>query len=207
MRALSVGLIAAIVFYGCAGQQLVLVREYGDRERSEYEINTLNGVSEICSGTSLFINQSVGVWQKCLVFDGSYGWEQLVRFGPDGMPVLKVAPIGYFEIGPSESGSRPIRGEALVGFFLPSSDYTLMAVAEDFTGSLMAISIISVWLPPTPMREEYFYYSFLGFPARRIVNHLVYLPNVSSGHIYDNNLQLNIDFNDLVRRGARKMFK
>jgi hypothetical protein len=198
--------LAVVIFLGC-GQQLVLVREYSARVRPEYEVSALKGVSEVHSGTTLFVNQSVGVWQKCLIFDGYYSWEQLVRFGPDGMPVLKVAPIGYFEIGPSESGSRPIRGEALVGFFLPSSDYTLMAVAEDFTGNLMAINIMSIWLPPTPMREEYFYYSFLGFSSRRIVNHLVYLPNVSPGHIYDNNLRLDIDLNDLVRRGARKMFK
>lgn len=206
MKTLLAVLIALAVFWGCA-QQLVLVREYDDRERPEYEISALKGVSEIHSGTALFINRSVGVWQKCLIFDGYYGWEQLVRFGPDGMPVLRVAPVGYFEIGPSESGSRPIRGEALVGFFLPSSDYTILAAAEDFTGGLMAINIISAWLPPTPMREEYFYYTIIGFPARRIVNHLVYLPNVSSGFIYDNNLRLDIDLNDLIRRGARKMFK
>ncbi|MBI4118892.1 MAG: hypothetical protein HY452_01355 [Parcubacteria group bacterium] len=168
-----------------------------------------NRLERIRAGNVLFVNRSA-VWMDVAVFDGYYSQDQLIVFGPDGLPALAVAPMGQrFEVGPADRDLAPRWGEKLIGGFYPGQSITLLVISKDMIGSMVGRpQVIHDRINDRPMGEDYYRYDWLGpnggRMAREIVNDVVYLPNVCLNSYGSNTLNLNIDLNMLLRRGLHR---
>lgn len=204
--ALALALVVAfdaMVLSGCAYQ--IRLNPPSKEEKKDLEnlpIQPLKKVPETHISTALFVNRTVGVWQKCLVFQGYYSRDQLLVYGYDGMAKLNVDPIGYFQVSPALENYGAPAGEKLVGFFLPGNDYTILTISEGFDGAVMDITTSYLVLPRSPLGYKYSYYTYTGQQAWRYVNYAVYLPQVyPNGN--GNNFTVRLNINDLLRRTIR----
>ncbi len=190
---------------GCAYQ--IRLNPPSKEEKKDLEnlpIQPLKKFPETHISTALFVNRTVGVWQKCLVFQGYYSRDQLLVYGYDGMAKLNVDPIGYFQVGPALENYGAPAGEKLVGFFLPGNDYTILTISEGFDGMVLDISTSYLVLPRSPFGNKYSYFTITGQQAWRYVNYVVHLPQVYAGNYHNgNNFTVRLNINDLLRRTIR----
>ncbi len=165
-----------------------------------------NRVERLRAGNVLLVNRSP-VWREVLVFDGYRTREDLITFGPDGLPVLAVEPMGHLEIGPADDDSSPRYGEKLVSFERPGQSYTLFIVSKGMAGQMIGPpQIFHDRVSETPMGEMYHHYQWLGVNGgqmvREPVNDVVYLPERNPRQYgMSNTLEAEIDINMLLRRG------
>ena len=167
-------------------------------------------LERIRAGNVLFVNRSE-VWREILVFNGYYSQDQLIVFGPDGLPALAVQHISRFDVGPADRGSTPIYGEKLIGGFHPGQSYTLLIVSKDMIGGMVGRpQVLHDRVNDRPMGEYYHRYDWLGpnggRMAEEVVNDVVYLPDTyPRGYYGGNTLYLDIDVNMLIHRGLHRL--
>ncbi|MBI2052152.1 MAG: hypothetical protein HYT38_00535 [Candidatus Sungbacteria bacterium] len=167
-----------------------------------------NRLERIRAGNVLFVNRSP-VWMGVAVFDGYYSQDQLIVFGPDGLPALSVGPIGQFEVGPADRDSAPRYGEKLIGGFYPGQSITLLVISKDMIGGMVGRpQVFHDRVNDRPLGEDYHRYDWLGSNggrlAREVVNDVVYLPCVQPQYYGSSTLNLDVDLNMLVRRGLHR---
>ena len=142
-----------------------------------------NRLERIRAGNVLFVNRSP-VWMNVAVFDGYYSQDQLLVFGPDGLPTLAVGPTALFEVGPADRDSAPRYGEKLMGGFYPGQSFTLLVISKDMIGGMVGRpQVFHDRVNDRPLGEDYHRYDWLGPNrgriTRAVVNEVVFLPNVS----------------------------
>ncbi len=198
-------LMAAVILSGCAYQ--IRLNPPSKEEKKDLEnlpIQPLKKVPETHISTALFVNRTVGVWQKCLIFQGYYSRDQLLVYGYDGMAKLNVDPIGYFQVGPALEQYGAPAGEKLAGFFLPGNDYTVLVISEGFDGVVLDINTTYLILPRSPLGYKYNYYTYTGQHSWRYVNYVAYLPQIYPNQYGNgNNFTVRLNINDLLRRTIR----
>ncbi len=194
--ALAFGLIVAAILSGCAGPRLVV-----KKDSELFKIKKVKDVPETHPGTVLFVNRSTGIWQRCLVFEGSLSKQQILGVDyTSGQFKLDHIPVGYFEVGPAVDGQPVTDKTELVGFFLPRNDYTVLCFLEGFDGKVLDIQTINVNYFVQPPGERFYYYSILGITmAERFVNHYQFLPQWYQ-YYGTNTVGLTININDLLHR-------
>lgn len=202
-KILSVAVILGMLS-GCMSQvRLVPPSKEEKKDLENLPIQPLKNVPQTHISTALFVNRSVGIWQKNLVFQSYYSKDQLLVYGDDGMPKLNVDFIGYFQVSPAlENYGAPV-GEKLMGFFLPGNDYTILTISEGFDGVVLDISTTYFTLPRSPLQNRYYYYSYTGQQTWRYVNCVVELPRVCGDNRNGNNFTVRLNINDLLRRTIR----
>lgn len=200
-------LLAAVFFSSCAP----IMKVHIPKESPLFEIKELKGVPEIHARTILFVNKASSgpeVNQRCLVFEGTFSYETLFREGSDGLPQLKVLPVGYFGVKASYAHSKSAN-EKLVGLFEPGRGYTILCFLENpYFDSVVDIKTMYVTARGSAKKEVYKYFNSTGMPQWKFVNKVVYLPryNPSSPGGSKNTFSFQVDLNDLLRRLLRTMF-
>lgn len=188
--------VAAFNAAGCAHQVKLTV----NKDSELFKIKAVKNIPETHPSTVLFVNRSIGIWQRNLVFRSKFSVDQLLE--PDyetGDYKLAHVPTGYFEVGPAVDGSPVSEKTKLVGFFLPGTYYTILCFLEGFDGYVLDIQTIHVNFTPQPPGEEFYYTTIFGTRAKRFVNHYQLLPQWYS-YYGTNTIGLTINLNDLLGR-------
>ena len=170
-----------------------------NKDSELFKIREVKGVPETHPAMVLFVNRSSGVWQKCLIFEGSFSQDQL--FGVDqisGQYGIKVVPVGYFEVGAALDGNPRLDKTKLVGPFVDRHDYTVLCFMEGFDGRIVSVQTTSVNYTVRPLQEKYYYYTALG-QAEKFVNYYHYLPGYYR-YSGSSPASIQINLNELLQR-------
>lgn len=202
MRSWMVLAAAALIVNGGCSMYRIDLRPT-KRELAELPIKKIKA-DPILSGTVLFVNQYPGLVQECLVFEGFYDQQQLLANGDDGLPELRVAPVGYFTADSAVGSITVTAAETVVGFFLPRNEYTILCFTKTFDGGVVNVATIGLVAAKQSFRTRYYYYTTLGQPAEKFVNQVVFLPGFYYG-VGHNVAYITIDVNILVARVLAKV--
>lgn len=214
MKNLGVCLMAAAML--AAGASAILAetdQSFDSRGSPVLAIAELgDNVSDDSDGTVLFVNRTTKIVLECLVFEGCYNLDCLLRTRANTPPELQVIPNGKFEIQPPIVDQGPARKRAvvaatekLVGYF-NNGVYTVLCLSRDFyEGNIVGMDAVSFTARSSAKKVPYHYTNF-GKKAERFVNQIMVLPNCDNRRMTNSNTsRKDTNINNLVTNLFQKI--